>query len=110
MGSRWASGSAPPELSRGQARAFHERLELRPGDLRMAHARAETAVRTGDHVLAADQPGVADDSLGDELGMLHEVAGVADHAGDEDLALRQLHVLPHAPLVLVARVGGLDRV
>jgi len=42
--------------------------------------------------------------------MLDEVAGVAHDAGDQELALGQLHVLPHAPFVVVARVGGLDGV
>ena len=37
----------------------------------------------------------------DELGMLDHVSGVADDAGDEHLAVRQLDVLPHLPLVLM---------
>ena len=35
--------------------------------------------------------------------------GDVDHAGDQDLAVRQLCVLPHLPLVIVARVGALDQ-
>ena len=48
--------------------------------------------------------------LGDELRMLDEVGGVPDDARDEHRALGQLHLLEDPPLVLVAGVGGLDRV
>src|SRR3989475_7827009 len=103
-----APRSALPELSRRQSRAFHERLELRPRDLRMADTRSETAVRPRDHVLAPDEPHVLHEALGDELGVLDEVAGVADDAGNEDLAGGELDVFPHPPLVIVARVRRLD--
>ena len=52
--------------------------------------------------------GVAHDALGHQFGMLHHIGGVADDAGDEDRAFRQLHILPHLPLMFVARVGALD--
>ena len=68
----------------------------------------EAAVGAGDDVLAADQLGEPHDALGDQLGMLDDVGGVADDAGDQHRALRQLDVLPHLPLVLVARVGPLE--
>src|SRR2546425_9462708 len=93
-----APRSALPELSRRQSRAFHERLELRPRDLRMADARSETAVRPRDHVLAPDEPRVLHEALGDELGVLDEVAGVADDAGNEDLAGGKPDGFPHPPL------------
>src|SRR6266849_4274323 len=96
--------SATPELPGRQSGAFHERFELGPRDLRVTDPRPEAAVRPGDHVLASDQTGVPDDPLGDELRVLDEIARVADHAGDQDLAVRKLHVFPHAPFVLVARV------
>src|SRR5881397_1336106 len=105
-----AADSAAPELPCGEPGAFHEGFELRPRDLGVADARPEAAVRARDHVLAPDQAGVPHDPLGDELRVLDEVAGVADHAGDEDLAARQLDVFPHAPLVLVAWVGRFERV
>ena len=57
-----------------------------------------------------DQPGDAHDALGDQLRMLDHVGGVADHAGHQHAALGQLHLLPHAPFVLVARIGALDQV
>ena len=43
-------------------------------------------------------------------GMLEDVRGVADEPGQQDAVLRQLDVAPHLPLVLVARVGLLERV
>jgi len=36
--------------------------------------------------------------------------GVRDHAGQDDLPVVQLHVPPDLPLVLVPRVGRLERV
>ena len=42
--------------------------------------------------------------------MFDDVRLVRDHARDEDLAIWQLDILPHHPLVLVARVGRLDHV
>src|SRR3989475_6905770 len=105
-----APPSALPELSRRQARAFHARLDLRPRDLRVAAARPEAAARPRHHVLAPDEPRVLHEALGHQLGVLDEVAGVADDAGDEDLAGGELDVFPHAPLVVVARVRRLDGV
>ena len=64
----------------------------------------------GDDVLAADHAGEPLDPLGDQFGVLDQHGGVADHAGDQHLALGQLHVLPHPPLVLVAGVGRLEGV
>ena len=40
--------------------------------------------------------------------MLHHIGGVADDAGDEDRAFRQLHILPHLPLMFMAGIGALD--
>ena len=62
------------------------------------------------HVLAADDLGEPHQPLRHQLGMLDDVGGVADDAGDELLAGRQLRGLPHRPFVLVARVGLLDAV
>jgi hypothetical protein len=42
----------------------------------------KSAVGAGDHVLAPDQTGKPRDALGDQLGMLDDVGGVADHAGN----------------------------
>ena len=57
-----------------------------------------------------DLLGEADDALGDELRMLEHVGRVADDAGQDHLAVGQLLVLPHDPLVLVPGVRGLERV
>ena len=53
--------------------------------------------------------GVLHDAVGDQLRMLDEVRGRIDHARDDDLAVRQLDVLPDLPLVPVARVGARER-
>ena len=50
------------------------------------------------------------DAFGDEFGMLDDVCAVADDAGGQDLAFRQLDVLPDAPFVFVAGIGGFDEV
>src|SRR5690348_5189003 len=106
---RRVSGSAP-ELFGGEPCALLERLEFCPGDLGVADAGTEAAVGAGHDVLAADELGVADETLRDELGVLYEVGAVADHAGDQHRALRQPHLLEDPPLVLVAWVRGLDRI
>src|SRR5690606_23810918 len=91
-----------------------EGLELRPDDLWVrtleSGALLEAAVRARDYVLAPDDVRVAHDAVRDEPRMLDRRRVVGDDARDEYLPLRQLHVLPHAPLVLVAHVRRLDRV
>src|SRR5262249_41983349 len=84
-----------------------ERLQLGPRDL-WVYAPAEPAVGPRDDVLAADQARKALDAVGDELGVLDHVGRVTGDARDQDLPGRQLDVLPHAPLVLVANVAGLE--
>src|SRR5260370_11538355 len=68
----------------------------------------EAAVRARDHVLSPDQPRQTNDAFGDELRMLDDVGGVADHAGDQNRVLGQLELLPQPPFVLVPRIGELD--
>jgi hypothetical protein len=48
-------------------------------------AAAEAAVGGRDDVLPAGRVGEPDDPLRDELGMLGDVGGVGDHAGQDDL-------------------------
>ena len=55
-----------------------------------------------------DTRGKPEEPLGDQLRMLDHVGAVAHDAWHENLARRELHVLPHLPFVLVARVGRLD--
>src|SRR5262245_54861419 len=106
---RWTLVLAP-ELLAGEIGALAQRLELLPdhGGVHLGaieRLRGEAAIRGGDHVLAPDQLGVAQDALGNQLGMLHDVAGVGDHAGAEHLAGGNLDALEQVIFVLVARIG-----
>ena len=99
---------------RQAARPSSEALQLRPHDGGMhplrERALGEAAIGAAHHVLAADDFGQPHDPLGHQLRMLDDVGGVADDAGDQLLAGRQLDALPHRPFVLVARIGLLDAV
>src|SRR5579883_1582087 len=68
----------------------------------------KTAIGSSNQVLASDESGQSRDTLGHQLRMLHDIGGVADHARDKHLAGGQLHLAPHLPFVLVARIGTLD--
>src|SRR5262245_6709784 len=110
-------GSGPvgvlPELPRRAARALGHAGELRPGDVGidggLADPRAEAAIGPGHHVLAADQPRVAADALGDQVRVLDEVGRGVEHARDEDLARGELHALEQPPLGRLPWIGGLGR-
>src|SRR5207342_777071 len=78
-------------------------------DLDAAGKGTEAAVGAGNDVFAADRLGVLHDTVGNQLRMLDEVRGGVDHAGDDGLAVRQLDVLPHLPLMTVARIGAGER-
>jgi hypothetical protein len=47
-------------------------------------------------------------AVSDQLRVLDEVGGVADHTRHQHLARRQFCVLPHPPFVLVPHIGGLE--
>src|SRR6516165_12244205 len=79
-------------------------------DAARERALRETAIGAAHDVLAADQLGEPHYALCDELGMLDDVGGMADHAGDQNLAGRKLHAFPYPPFVGVARIGSLERV
>src|SRR5580704_14338095 len=103
--------SGLPKLLGREPRAFRHGPKLGPDHSRMnlgliRRLRRETTVDAGNHILAPHQPGEAHDALGDQLRMLHNVAGMSDHARDNHLAIRQLHAFPHMIFVLVARVCG----
>ena len=94
--------------------AFDHCFQLRPHDSGM-NAPVElflgkAAIGAGNDVLAAHQASEAQDALGYELGVLHDVCAVADDSWGQNLAVRQLDVFPDAPFVFVARIGGLDEV
>ncbi len=89
-----------PDAIRGEGGALGEDGELGPAEFGV-DAGAEPAVGARDDVLGAEPIGVAGDALGDQFRVLDEVCGVRDDAGDEDLAVRQLDVLPQVILVLV---------
>src|ERR1700688_2853826 len=86
-----------PKRLRRDPRAFGERFQLRPHDGRVDAAREralrETAIGAAHDVLAADDFGEPHDPLGDQLGMLDEIGGVADHDRDQHFACRQLYEL-----------------
>jgi len=71
---------------------------------------AEAAVGAGDDILATDQVGKAHNALRYQLRMFDDVGGMTDNARDEYLALREFYLLPHAPLVFVSRISGLNQV
>src|SRR4030095_10092128 len=73
--------------------ALDERTQLRPRDLRMGAA-AEAAVGARDDALAAHALREAPDALRDELRVLDHIGRMGDHARDEDLSFRQLHLVP----------------
>src|SRR5262245_50997155 len=102
-----------PELPRRAARPLGHAGELRPGDVGidggLADPRAEAAIGPGADVLAAAQPRVAADALGNQVRVLDEVGRGVEHARDEDLAGGQLHPLEEPPLVRVPRIRGLER-
>src|SRR5690349_12209280 len=87
-----------PELPACQRRALRKRFEFGPGDLRV-NAPAETTVGRSDDPLPADDIGEAQDALGDEFRVFDNIGGVADDARQDQLVVRQLHILPDLPFV-----------
>src|SRR5207244_4123927 len=79
-GEGWVRAPLRPKPLAGEAGAFGEHAELLPHDRGVAAlgegALGEAAVGAGDHVLAADQPGIVNDPLGYELGVLDAVRRV----------------------------------
>src|SRR5437773_11682123 len=93
-----------PQLFCREARAFGHRFELGPDDLRIADARTEAAVGAGHNIFAADDLGVADQTVGDRLRVFDDVRRMSDDSGHEDFACGKLHFFPDTPLVFMARV------
>src|SRR5262249_24133043 len=108
-------GVSAPELLCCQTRPLRQCLELRPYDTRVdvrlaPRLRRETTVSASNHALWSDGARKAHDAFRDQLGVLHQIGRVRDDVGDNRLALRQPHLLPDVILVLVTRVGRLERV
>jgi hypothetical protein len=66
----------------------------------------EAAVGAGDDVVPSHDSREPDDALGDQLGMLHQVGGVADDTWDQDHPGRRLKLLEDVILVLVAGLAA----
>ena len=71
--------------------------------------RREPAIRACEDVLAADQPRVAGEPFGDQVGVLDDVARVRDDAWNQGPVVRQPDRLPDVVLVLVTGVCALER-
>ena len=54
--------------------------------------------------------GETQDSIRYQLRMFNGIGCVTDNPRNEYLAFRKLYMLPHAPLVLVTRIGGFNQV
>ena len=79
-------------------------------DLAGGREARKAAIGAGDHIFSPDDAGKARDALRDGFGMLDQIGGMGDDTGDQRLAFRQLDVFPDPPLVLVPRVGRLERI
>src|SRR5262245_3043518 len=92
--SQLISYSLFPELSRRQRRAVRHGLELGEHNIGihggLSHPGAEAAIAARDHILSADQVGVAANALRDKLRVLDEIRFRLDDTGNEHLAIRQL--------------------
>ena len=97
-----------------EPRSLDERLQLGPHDrgvdTTVERALGEAAIGAREDVLAANEAADAHEPFGHELGVLDDVGRMADHAGGDSLALWKAHRFPHAPLVLVPRVGAFNQV
>src|SRR5712692_5837025 len=102
-----------PKLGSGEPGTLRQGGELQPYRRRVdvvepGARRDKATIGAGDDVVPSHDPGEADDALGDQLGVLHQVGGVADHARDQDHPGRRLELLEHMVLVLVPRISGLE--
>jgi hypothetical protein len=70
----------------------------------------EPAVRAGDDILFADEPGKVLDPPRHQVRVLDDVGRLRDQARDQDLAFRQLQILPDLNFVFVARIGRFEAV
>src|SRR5882672_2175471 len=103
------------EFLASEARPLRHGLEFLPYHFGVhlglvASLRRESAIRAGDHVFTAHQPPVPDQSLGDPLRMLDDIARVSNNARHQHLPGRKPNRLKHMVLMLMTRVCCLKRV
>src|SRR5687768_15961460 len=93
-----------PQLFGRQCCALNQRLEFRPGDLRV-NASAETAIGFGYDAIPPYQGVEAENAFGHQLRMLYNDGGLVVNARKDQLVVRQLHVLSHTSFILVPHVA-----
>src|ERR1700751_865617 len=76
----------------------------------MVEPAAQAAVGARNDILATNQASETQDPLRYQLRMFDNVGGMANNPWDKYLALRKFYLLPHAPFVLVAHIGGLNQI
>src|SRR5436190_10581841 len=74
------------------------------------NSQAHSTICTADDILATDEACVLNDPIRNQLGMLDDIAGMADNTRNQNFSVRQLHVLPGFPLMLMPRVCCFDRI
>jgi len=67
-------------------------------------------IRSCDYILLAQQRGESLNALRYQLRVFHNICGMRDHAGNENLARGQLDRFPDSVFVLVPRVGCFNQV
>src|SRR3954463_8809710 len=101
-----------PQFLRCNSCAFGEGLELGPHDAGMyalcKRRLGEAAIGAAHDILLTDDLGKPDNALRHQFRMFDNVGGVADDAGNQHLAGRELDRSPDHPFVLMARIGGLE--
>ena len=70
--------------------------------------RREAAIRASNNVFPPDEPCEPAKTLGDQLGMLDDIAGVRDDARDEESCRQVISSFPQVVLVLVTGIGCLE--
>src|ERR1700680_1296752 len=103
-----------PKFSARELRTFGQRFQFRPHDRGVNTAvellLGKAAIRTSDNVFAARHAGESHDAFRDEFRMFNTVVAVADAPGNQHLAIRQLHIFPHPPFMLVTWTARFDQI
>jgi len=102
-----------PEFLRRQPRALGQRCEFGPDQAWMDGRRfgksRKPAIDARNHVFPTDQLCKAHDPISHDLWVLDVIGCGVDHAGNHNLAFRQLHGLENMPFMLVAGIGSFER-